>query len=85
MHYYETTTRGGFVIGSGETVAHGTLDEAINYANQHGDVIIICEIGGNWCEFERCAFCGEWFDSCELNTWRECERCEEALKSHGGY
>lgn len=77
MHYYETTA-------PLETTAHDTLEEAIEYAEKHADVYIICEIGGNWCEFERCTFCGEWFDSCELNTSGECERCEQAIKDHGG-
>lgn len=77
MHYYETTAHG-------ETVAHNTLEEAFEYAENNADVIIICEIGGNWNEYERCTFCGEWCDSCELNSNGECERCEMAIKSHGG-
>ena len=77
MHYYETEHKDGGVISFDD------LDEAITYANANGSAII-SEIGGNWCEFEKCTFCGEWFDSCELNTRGECDRCEMAIKDHGG-
>lgn len=78
MNYYETTARG-------ETVSHKTLEDAIQYANENNDVFIICEIGGNWDEYEKCTFCGEWVESSELNIHGECERCVEAIKSHGGF
>ena len=92
MHYYEaykithsgnTDTDGIDYKGSCEAVAFDTLEEAIQYADENG-ITLISEIGGNWCDFEKCSFCGKWCDSCELNAHRECERCEMAIKSHGG-
>lgn len=63
--------------------AHNTLEEAITFADAH-EITIICEMGGNWDEFEKCEFCGEWFTSEELNEEKLCFYCEQAIKSHGG-
>lgn len=62
--------------------AHNTLEEAITFAEAHG-IEFIYEHGGNWNEFEKCEFCGEWFDSWELEKGL-CWMCEQAIKSHGG-
>ena len=67
-----------------EVVAFDTLDEAIEYADNYG-CNIISQIGGNWSDFERCTFCGEWWESTELNKDGECMYCEQAIKSHGGF
>lgn len=91
--YFETyeTTRSGDALaedgidlkGSCTATAHETLEDAIAYADAHG-CTLIAEIGGSWNEYEKCAFCGEWFDSCELNTEGDCERCEIAIRDHNG-
>lgn len=93
MHYYEvynvthsgdTDADGIDYKGSCEAVAFDTLEEATEYADKNGNNFI-AEIGGAWDEFEKCAFCGEWFTSAELNIYGDCERCEQAMKDHGGY
>lgn len=79
--YFETVHNDG-----GEypvATAHDTLEEAIEFADAHG-ITLICEIGGNWDEWEKCGFCGEWFPSEDLNKDGECLMCEQAIKSHGG-
>lgn len=86
-HYYEVAMRY-------EDTEHGrdyrgalhafeTLEEAIEFAEDH-DATCICEIGGNWDDWEKCGFCGEWFPSTELNKDGDCTYCEQAIKSHGG-
>lgn len=69
--------------GSCEAVAFDTLDEAIEYADKNS-ITSITEIGGSWIDYEKCSFCDEWFDSCELNKDGECQNCQQAIKSHGG-
>lgn len=67
--------------GSCEAVAFDTLEDAIIYADENG-IELISEIGGNWADFEKCWFCGEWFESTELNTNGTCWRCDVAIKNH---
>lgn len=87
--YYETVHSSGDnpedgIDYKGILVAHDTLEDAIDYAEQNG-IETITEIGGSWTEYEKCWFCGEWFDVNELNTNNECSRCEAAIKDHFGY
>lgn len=77
-YYYEITAEHGCVIGFEE------LEDAIEYADKHG-ATMISQIGGSFTDYEKCAFCGEWFDCCELNEHGDCSRCEQAIKDHGGY
>ena len=35
----------------------------------------VSQIGGAWDEWEKCAGCGEWFPSVDLDTRGNCERC----------
>lgn len=78
--YYETTHNDGgeFPI----TVAHKTIDDAIEYADANG-IDLICEIGGSWDEYEKCWFCGEWYPSTDLDKNGTCWRCKLALWSRG--
>ena len=78
--YFETVENGGDTFPL--TVAHDTMEAAIEYADTH-EVTYIYEIGGNWDEFEKCAFCGEWVASYELDKDGFCEMCLVALRSHG--
>lgn len=75
MNYYEVGI-------NGEIHAFDTLEEAFNFADEN-NCKIISEIGGNWEDWEKCTFCGDWFPSTELNTRGECEQCERAIKDHG--
>lgn len=77
-YYYEIDDSNGGVIAFEE------LEDAIEYADKHG-ATMISEIGGAYDDYEKCAFCGEWVDCCELNEWGDCSRCEQAIKDHGGY
>ena len=61
--------------------AHETLEDAIKWAESH-NITTISEIGGCWSEYEKCEFCGDWFDTNELNTKNICERCAVAIKDH---
>lgn len=79
--YYETPHRDGNEYAA--VIAHDTLDDAIEYADANG-IAIIYEIGSAWDEFEKCAFCGEWFPSTDLNSAGDCARCAQAIKDHGG-
>lgn len=78
--YYQTAH-----IEEGDTyatlTAHDTLDDAIEFAEAHG-CLTICEIGGSWDEFEKCAFCGDWFTATELNTENLCWCCQVAIHYH---
>lgn len=82
MRYYEIayTDSGEFPI----TAACDTLDEAIELAEAH-NVNLISEIGGNWDEWQKCWFCGEWYTTDEfLHDNDTCKRCAVAIESHGG-
>ena len=87
--YYETVKRADDnpkdgIDYKGILVAHDSLEEAIEYAEENG-ITTIQEIGGCWTEYEKCWFCEKWFDTNELNTNNECSRCELAIKDHFGY
>ena len=75
--YYE-------IAHEGTLNAFDTLEDAIEFAEEN-NITTIQEIGGCWTEFEKCWFCGEWFDVNELNTNNECSRCESAIRDHFGY
>lgn len=80
--YFETVHHDG-----GEypiATAHDTLETAIDFADAHG-IELICEIGGSFDEWQKCAFCGEWFLAYTLNEHGDCERCAVAIRDHGGY
>lgn len=76
--YYET------YIGENDPCifAFDTLEEAIEHAEANG-CKTIQEIGGSFSEYEKCEFCGEWFDVSELNIENYCERCQIAIQDHG--
>ena len=80
MHYYETAH-----YEPGDTyptaTAHDTLENAIEFAETH-KCTTITEVGGNWCEFGKCSFCGEWVDSCDLDTETICTDCQRAIADH---
>ena len=76
-HFYETGT-------AGEIQAHETIEKAIEFAEQN-KCEIICEIGGNWEEFKKCWFCGEWIPATNFNIGATvCTRCEIAINDHCG-
>ena len=77
MTYYETAK-------DGEIQSHNTLDEAMEFADENR-CEIICEIGGNWTEWVKCSWCGNWCESVELNVHGYCTYCEQAIKSRGEY
>ena len=81
MVYYETTRSDGNTYPL--TMAHNTLEEAITYADENG-IDFIYQIGANWEEYQRCSFCGEFWDPCEIDANGYCFRCLEAIRSHGG-
>lgn len=62
--------------------AFETLDEAIEHAEANG-CQTIQQYGGSYTEFEKCEFCGEWFDVSEMNIENYCERCQIAIQDHG--
>lgn len=87
LHYYEVVKRydenpPDGVDYKGFCIACDDLDEAIKTADENG-ATIICECGGNWEEFEKCWFCGEWVPTSEINKDALCWRCELALYSRG--
>lgn len=59
-----------------------TCDEAIEHAEKSG-IKTVYRIGGDYAEFEKCEFCGEWFDTDQLNKNNYCERCQCAIRDHG--
>lgn len=40
-------------------------------------------VGGDYAEYEKCEFCGEWCDVEELNSESYCTRCQVAIRDHG--
>ena len=66
-----------------EVRAFDTIEGAIEFADESG-ADMISQIGGNYTDFEKCSFCGEWFDCCELYGGGICRYCDQAIKSHGG-
>ena len=77
--YYETYATDGEKCS---VFAFDTLEEAIEHAEQNG-CKTISQIGGSYDEYEKCEFCGEWFDVDEMNIENYCERCQIAIKDHG--
>lgn len=75
MRTYEIETSAG-------TIEFETLDAAIAYADENG-CERICEIGGSWDEWEKCAFCNDWYPISELNIENYCDRCQIAIIDHG--
>lgn len=76
--YYETYTNENDACFH----AFDTLEEAIEFAEENG-CTTIQEIGGSYTEFEKCEFCGEWYDVSEMNIENYCERCQIAIQDHG--
>ena len=82
IHYFQTAHRDGGVFAV--ATAHDTLEDAIEFAEAH-DIKIVSEIGGNWVEYERCLFCGEWYTTDEfLHDNDPCKRCAVAIEAHMG-
>lgn len=79
MHYFETVHHDPGEDFSTVT-SHATLDEAIEYANQHRTPYIY-EIGGSWLELRKCDFCKEWIPVSEM-TQDLCNDCLRAIEEH---
>lgn len=60
-------------------ISFDTLEEAIDYANANG-----CKVVSEYIEYEKCSFCGIWFESTDLNQHGECYRCARTIREHGG-
>lgn len=60
------------------------LDDAIEYAEKI-NAKTIQTVGGDYAEYEKCEFCGDWFDTYELNSENYCDRCQCAIRDHGFY
>jgi len=80
MIYYETQHKEENTQNTVFT-SHADLDTAILFSDAH-NVETIQQIGGNYSEYKKCWFCGEWFETGELNEDDTCERCEIAIKQH---
>ncbi len=77
--YFETFASDGEKCS---VFAFDTLEEAIEHAEKNG-CQTIQEYGGCYTEYEKCEFCGEWFDVAEMNIENYCERCQIAIQDHG--
>ena len=77
--YFETFASDGEKCS---VFAFDTLEEAIEHAEKNG-CQTIQEYGGCYTEYEKCEFCGEWFDVGEMNIENYCERCQIAIQDHG--
>ena len=77
--YYETFASDGEKCS---VFAFDTLEEAIEHAEASG-CKTIQEYGGSYTEYEKCEFCGEWYDVAEMNIENYCERCQIAIQDHG--
>ena len=62
-----------------ETLEFDSFEDATEYAEKNGYKTIF----SGYYEFEKCEFCGEWYDVDELNIENYCERCQIAIKDHG--
>lgn len=67
-HYFEVSTGHSFVQG------FINFEDAAAYADNFGHTLI-CEVGGCWTEFEKCAHCGQWVDRYSLDASGVCEYC----------
>lgn len=77
--YFETFASDGEKCS---VCAFDTLEEAIEHAEKNG-CKTIQEYGGSYTEYEKCEFCGEWYDVGEMNIENYCERCQIAIQDHG--
>ena len=77
--YYETFASDGEKC---TVCAFDTLEEAIEHAEASG-CTTIQESGGSYTEYEKCEFCGDWYDVAEMNIENYCERCQIAIQDHG--
>ena len=77
--YFETFASDGEKCS---VFAFDTLEEAIEHAEKNG-CQTIQEYGGCYTEYEKCEFCGQWFDVAEMNIENYCERCQIAIQDHG--
>ena len=64
-------------------IAFDTLEQAIEFADAN-NCEIISEIGGNYDEFVKCWFCGDWIPSDEIIGTGVCDRCAVAIRDHEG-
>lgn len=60
------------------------FDEATYYAENIG-IDFIAELGGNFEEFGKCKYCGDWVPCAELDAYDDiCERCAAYIASREG-
>lgn len=82
MTYYEVEgpdARDGLPNG---VQSFDSLDEAIAFAEANDrDRISTC--GGDWEDYGKCWFCGDWVPVSEIGTTDACWRCELELYSRG--
>jgi hypothetical protein len=84
MIYYEVENKKAPQEGlPNGVVAFDTLEEAIQFADEN-ECELISQIGGNYDEFAKCWFCGDWFPLSDLIGTGVCERCAVAIRDHEG-
>ena len=84
MIYYEVENKQAPNDGTPQgVIAFDTIEEAIQFADEN-ECELICEIGGNWEEWKKCWFCGDWFPVCDLIGTGVCDRCAVAIRDHEG-
>lgn len=62
-----------------DTLAFNEFEDATEYAEKNGYKTIY----SGYDEYEKCEFCGEWYDTSEMNIEGYCERCQIAISDHG--
>lgn len=62
-----------------DTLEFESFEDATEYAEKNEYKTIF----SGYYEFEKCEFCGEWYDVDEMNVENYCERCQIAIKDHG--
>ena len=62
-----------------DTLEFEECEEATDYAEKNGYTMIF----SGYDEYEKCAFCGEWCDTSEMNVENYCDRCQIAIEDHG--
>lgn len=78
LHYFEISQyEDGYNFPT--SYAFDTLEEAIAFAEEHG-VRLVCEIGGEWCDWEKCELCNLWVPSVELDEDGKCDLCRAGLR-----